>query len=85
MKQARMAKVLGCLVGAMTFGAAGLMWIEPHTAHLYPDAAVNGGGSYMLRAQPVADRSHWRGVLIEHSERCRSCGVPSRTYRAAGG
>jgi len=66
MKQARMAKVLGCLVAAMTFGAAGLMWVEPHTTHLYPDTAGNGGGSYMLRAQSAADRAHWRGVLIEH-------------------
>jgi hypothetical protein len=66
MKQARMAKVLGCLVGAMTLGAAGLMWVEPHTTHLYPDAAGNGVGSYMLRAQSLADRPHWRGVLIEH-------------------
>jgi len=72
MKQARMAKVLGCLVAAMTFGAAGLMWVEPHTTHLYPDAAGKGGGSYMLRAQSSADLAHWRGVLIEH---CASVGA----------
>ena len=66
MKQARMAKVLGCLVAAMTFGAAGLMWVEPHTTHLYPDVAGSGGGPYMLRAQAPIDPVHWRGVLVEH-------------------
>lgn len=66
MKQARMAKVLGCLVAAMTLGAAGLMWIEPHTTHLYPDAPADVSASYLLRAEAAVGAPQWQGVIIEH-------------------
>jgi hypothetical protein len=66
MKQARMAKVLGCLVAAMTLGAVGLMWVEPHTTHLYPDAPAGVSAPYLLRAEAVAGAPQWQGVIIEH-------------------
>lgn len=66
MRQARMAKVLGCLVAAMTLGAVGLMWIEPHTTHLYPDAAADVPAPYLLRAEAAAGTPQWQGVVIEH-------------------
>lgn len=65
--QSRMAKTLGCLVGAMTAGAALLHWIEPSTP---PDSTRF---AIQLRAQEMRDavrpdtnspRSTWQGVII---------------------
>ncbi|MFQ6048195.1 MAG: hypothetical protein ACE5K7_02400 [Phycisphaerae bacterium] len=58
--------MLACLAASMTVGAAGLMFLEPYTAHLYPDRAGRLGGSYLLRAEPSRAGGRWTELLIEH-------------------
>jgi hypothetical protein len=60
-----MAKVFAGLAASMTFGAASLMWIEPHTTRLYPDLADTGSGPHLLRARLASDTPRWQGILVE--------------------